>query len=205
MLGEDWGLAAHHWIALRAAAHWRNAFPDLLQVKAAVVLNKSHFKPWICPCSGVYCTGLTQYWLLRLCSLCFAVNRKEPLKMLQDHQSIEMIKSSSLLGFYAIIMKNLEAEFPNILFVNLEFPRMQILLWLRRRLAQQLFSVRWGIKREKLLLCPCLFSNSPNKYLLLFETEIQEGKHPGSALGWERNAFSARGECCLSLCSGMCI
>lgn len=111
---------------------------------------------------------------LRLCSLCFAVDKKGHFKMAQDHGSTERIKSTSLLGFYAITTKNIEAWFPSIVFVNLEFPRTQMLLWLKRRLALQLFTVRQGIKRDKLLLCPCLFSSSQNKYLCLLGLKFRK-------------------------------
>lgn len=147
---------------------------------------------------------------LRLCSLCFAVDEKGHFKIVQDHQSTEMIKSASLLGFYAIIRKNIEAQFPNITFVNLEFPRMQMLPWLRRRLALQSFAGRQGIKRDKLLLRPCLFSNSQNKYLCLlgltFRKENTQAQHQVLAVPCDGREMPPVPEvCATSACVLYCV
>lgn len=121
-----------------------------------------------------------------------------------------MIKSASLLGFCAIIRKNIEAQFPNITFVNLEFPRMQMLPWLRRRLALQSFAGRQGIKRDKLLLRPCLFSNSQNKYLCLlgltFRKENTQAQHQVLAVPCDGREMPPVPEvCATSACVLYCV
>lgn len=218
---EDLGLAAHYQILLWKLPHsWRTALPYLLQTKASVLHNESCFKLQVCIQASVRLLFTAQdchnISFLSLCFLSFIVKKKVHFKIVQHHQRTEITKITYLPNFYTIIMKNIETKFANISFINLEFQRTQMLLY--RWSWQQLFTVRWWVKRNKLFLCFNLIWNFQNKYLSIpfgytFSKENTQSMaktmldtvHWQCTWKWRRMCFSTSSAYYLSLCFALCI